>query len=104
VHLERSLGAAKVALALSWHAVADDSPLVAKTLGDGVIGMASGVLVVGILRNGVLMMNPTAHEVLQSGDMLAVCGTSDQRRAFARLILPRASALLPLLTSTREST
>jgi CPA2 family monovalent cation:H+ antiporter-2 len=101
-HLEGSLGAAKVALALSWHELLADSPLVAKTLGDGVIRVASGVLVVGILRNGVLLMNPTAHEVLQSGDMVAVCGTPDQRRAFAHLVLPPQPSSPPLLTTTRE--
>jgi len=101
-HLEGSLGAAKVALALSWHELLADSPLVAKTLGDGVIRVASGVLVVGILRNGVLLMNPTAHEVLQSGDMVAVCGTPDQRRAFAHLVLPPQPSYPPLFTTTRE--
>ena len=86
-----STGEVQAALAVSWHVLASGSPLIGKTLGDSDIRHQSGVLVVGILRNEALLMNPMADEMLQLGDTVAVCGSPEQGRAFAQLttVTPR---------------
>jgi monovalent cation:H+ antiporter-2, CPA2 family len=74
-------------------AVPPDSAHTARTLAELNIPGATGVLVVGIKRDGRCHMNPGGGEKLQPNDELLVIGTTDQLRRFERWIKPAKPAL-----------
>jgi CPA2 family monovalent cation:H+ antiporter-2 len=53
-----------------------------RTLGEAAPAQAYGVLVAGINRRGVRILNPSADEKLQPGDEVLALGTADQIRGF----------------------
>ena len=58
------------------------SRAVSRTLGEVAPMKAHGVLVAGINRGGVRILNPRAEEVLQAGDEVLALGTQEQIRSF----------------------
>ena len=58
------------------------SRAVARTLAELSPAQSFGVQIAGINRAGVRILNPSAHEVLQSGDEVLVLGTPVQNAEF----------------------
>lgn len=58
------------------------SPAVGRTLGEIAPMKAHGVLVAGINRSGVRILNPRAEEILRAGDEVLALGTPEQIRSF----------------------
>ncbi len=73
------------------HAVTSDSPLKDRTLNDSKIREKTGVTVIGLWRNGTLLINPSANEVLPENSILVTIGTPDQLSDFRDLILGEES-------------
>jgi len=55
-----------------------DSPLAGRTLAESRIGSATGLTVIGIIRNGQTSLSPEAGARLQAGDRLLVSGRIDR--------------------------
>lgn len=81
-HLKES-GAA---VELDWVTVPPSSAAVGQSLGQVNLRVASGALVVAILRGGNMTQNPPSDWKLEPEDMLAVCGTHAQRAAARALV------------------
>jgi monovalent cation:H+ antiporter-2, CPA2 family len=79
-------------LELAWTGVSSESPLDGRTLSELRIRTTTGLSVVGIIRNGVLMANPSGELRLERGDLVAVLGTRDQIERFEQAM--RAGAPL----------
>jgi K+/H+ antiporter YhaU regulatory subunit KhtT len=58
--------------------IANGSALVGRTLAESGLRERAGVTVVAISRNGSMLANPAAQEVIRAGDRLAVVGTPGQ--------------------------
>ena len=95
-----SMAQTRIGLALHWYTLAHDAPIVGKSLEQSAIREQSGVLVIAVIKHGEVQMTPSAHTVLEPGDIVAVCGTSEQRQAFEQLIQHPVSAYT--LTPARE--
>ena len=78
-------------LEVGWLEIASGSALVGRTLAESGLRERAGVTVVAISRNGSIVSNPAAQEVIQSGDRLAVIGTPAQVGAADRLVTPGTS-------------
>mgnify|MGYP001600330896 CR=1 FL=1 len=63
-----------------------------RTLGDIAPMKAHGVLVAGVNRRGVRILNPRAEEVVQPGDEVLALGTADQIRSFKAWLREEPSA------------
>jgi len=81
-----SMAQTRIGLALHWYTLATDAPVVGKSLEQSAIREQSGVLVIAVIKQGEVQMTPSAHTVLEPGDIVAVCGTPEQRQAFEQLI------------------
>ena len=103
-HLQTSLlssmAQTRIGLALHWYTLADNTPIVGKSLEQSAIREHSGVLVIAVIKHGEVQMTPSAQTVLETGDIVAVCGTPEQRQAFEQLIEQPLSAYI--LTPSRE--
>jgi CPA2 family monovalent cation:H+ antiporter-2 len=66
----------------------EDSPLVARSIGEAEIRKATGASVVGVLRGDDLRANPDAHLRFQRGDLVAIIGTDESRRSFQEMADP----------------
>jgi CPA2 family monovalent cation:H+ antiporter-2 len=69
----------------------DDSPAVGKSLAELNLRGITGATVLAITRGGEGLLVPTAKEVLQAGDTLALAGTHDAIDAARALLLPVAA-------------
>jgi CPA2 family monovalent cation:H+ antiporter-2 len=103
-HLQTSLlssmAQTRIGLALHWYTLAANTPIVGKSLEQSAIREHSGVLVIAVIKHGEVQMTPSAQTVLETGDIVAVCGTPEQRQAFEQLIEQPLSAYI--LTPSRE--
>jgi CPA2 family monovalent cation:H+ antiporter-2 len=72
--LLRRLRKTMALLELEWIPLTDITPFGGKTVGD----LADTINVVGIMRGGVFMANPSPTELFKLGDCVAVVGTTDQ--------------------------
>jgi Trk K+ transport system NAD-binding subunit len=69
------------------HPVTSDSPLKNKRLIDTKIREKTGVTVIGLWRQGTLLINPSANEVLPENSILVTIGTPKQLTDFRDLLL-----------------
>ncbi|MDX1520377.1 MAG: cation:proton antiporter [Anaerolineae bacterium] len=69
-------------LELSWVELTADSPLVGRTIQESKIRNQTGVSVVGVIRDGKLVPNPSADHQFSAGDLVAVMGNFEQLAAF----------------------
>lgn len=70
----RQLQKARDLLELSWEELTEDSSLVGRNLRQLDIRQNTGASVVGLLREGSFIANPSADLVFQAGDMIASIG------------------------------
>lgn len=71
---------------LSWIEVAADSPLIGHSLRELDWRRRTGVGVLAIHRDGLVIPNPRADKPLKAGDKLLVLGTQDQLAQLSRLV------------------
>lgn len=79
------LGAAGQLFDFVWVEVGRDSALDGHTIADLALRTRTGATVVGIMRNGGMISNPSPTERLEASDLLAVAGTPEQRRRLGEL-------------------
>ncbi len=87
----RTLGrlrTAELGFDLQWVVLGEDSPLVARSIGEAEIRKVTGASVVGVLRSDDLRANPDADLRFQRGDLVAIIGTDEARRAFQEMAVP----------------
>lgn len=65
-------------LEIRQHTVTKKSQLIGKTLQEAKIREKTGVLIIGIWRNGECQINPHSNQLLMEGDILLVMGTREQ--------------------------
>lgn len=82
------LRTAEMGFDLQWVALGEDSPLAARSIAEAEIRRATGASVVGVLRGDDLKANPDAHLRFQPGDLVAIIGTEEARRAFQEMAAP----------------
>ncbi len=70
------------AVEVVWEAVPEGSPLDGGTAAELAIRSRTGLSVVGVLRDGVMLANPGADMTLQAGDLLALIGGPREQRCF----------------------
>jgi len=70
------------AVEVVWEAVPAGSPLDGGTAAELAIRSRTGLSVVGVLRDGVMLANPGADMTLQAGDLLALIGGPREQRCF----------------------
>lgn len=73
-------------LDVRWQMLSSESPLAGCTLGECRIRSRTGVSVVGVMRDGVLVPNPPVGFSFQAGDWVAVMGSGEQLGAFEELV------------------
>jgi len=73
-------------LELEWTHIPSGSASHGKSIGDLRIRTATGASVVGIYRGGLFIANPGPDVTFSAGDIVAVIGTPESRKGFARLI------------------
>lgn len=74
----RSLKNASDLLQLKWQELNQDSLLVGRSLRQLDMRQLTGASVVGVLRDGQFMANPSADLVFQAGDMVALIGSGQE--------------------------
>jgi len=79
------LGSAGQLFDFVWVEVTAGSPLDGHSIADLALRTRTGATIVGILRDGQMLSNPSPHERLSAADLLAIAGTADQRRALEAL-------------------
>lgn len=72
-------------LAVNWVSLSADSPLVGQTIESAAIRTQTGVSIVGILNNGVLVTNPERTYRFVADDKVAVMGSVEQITVFQTL-------------------
>lgn len=72
-------------LTIYWAQVSQESPLVGRSLAELGIRKRTGISVVGIIRDDKLMPNPSASQLFEAGDLVALLGSQDQVNAFEEL-------------------
>lgn len=70
---------------VTWVELRDESPLVGKSLSEADVRRQTGACVVALLREGQLVPNPPAEEVLHHRDVVAILGDRDQVLAFSEM-------------------
>jgi len=75
----RLLKNARDLLELSWEELSEESLLIDRSLRQLDIRQSTGASVVGVLRDGTFIANPSADFVFQAGDMIALIGSPRQR-------------------------
>ncbi|HPQ51639.1 MAG TPA: cation:proton antiporter [Spirochaetota bacterium] len=73
-------------LEISWFEISDASSAAGKSIGDLKIRSETGASIVGIMRRGDFVPNPEAGFMMETGDLVAVIGTSSQRNCFEQII------------------
>lgn len=79
------LGAAGQLFDFAWVEVQDDSPMAGRSIADLALRSRTGATVVGVMREGQMVPNPSPTEIIQASDLLAIAGSPDQRRAVEAL-------------------
>ncbi|GAB6192173.1 cation:proton antiporter domain-containing protein [Desulfocastanea catecholica] len=79
---------------LQWVELDADNPLLNVSIAEAEIRKATGVSVVGIIRNGTLQTNPDPSFRFQQHDLVAIIGSSQSRRQFHCLINPLSEKCL----------
>ena len=79
------LGTAGQLFDFVWVEVAAGSAMAGQSIADLALRTRTGATVVGILRDGQMLSNPSPHERLAVADLLAIAGTAEQRRALESL-------------------
>jgi voltage-gated potassium channel len=69
------------------HRVSSDSLLVGKTLMEAKIREKTGVTVIGLWRGGILLINPSASEILPENSILVTIGTPSQLSDLRNLLV-----------------
>ena len=72
----RQLQKARDSLELNWQELTAEDPLVGRSLRQLDVRQSTGASVVGVLRDGNFMANPSADLVFQPGDMIASIASS----------------------------
>lgn len=72
-------------LEISWITLTKTSPLIQKTIKEAAIRAQTGASIVGVIHNNTFLSNPNVNYVFHEGDLVAVVGDQDQRRAFKKL-------------------
>ena len=67
---------------LNWFDIPLNSIFIGKKIKDLEIRSITGVSIVGVMRNGILLPNPDAGFSFANGDLLAVIGNTQQLSAF----------------------
>lgn len=75
------LGAAGQLFDFVWVEVAAGCSLDGHSIADLALRSRTGATVVGIMRNGQMMANPSPGTAIEACDLLAIAGTPEQRRA-----------------------
>ncbi len=70
---------------LHWFRLSPESPFIHNPLGESNIRKRTGASVVGVVRDEHLQPNPDANFILLSGDLVAIIGSVDERKAFCQL-------------------
>jgi len=78
---------------LQWVLLLEDSPLVARSIGETEIRKTTGTSIVGVIRSGKLVANPDAHFRFQPNDLVAIIGTDQARQAFQDIAVPAGDAV-----------
>lgn len=65
-------------LEIHQHTIPANSKLADKNLKDTGIGEKTGVSIVGIWKNGELLINPKPDEKIEKGNIIVVMGTKEQ--------------------------
>ncbi|WP_319585852.1 cation:proton antiporter [uncultured Desulfobulbus sp.] len=73
---------------LEWVAVASDSSLLDRSIGEAEVRKKTGVSVVGVLRDDQLEPNPGPHFRFQNKDLVAIIGSNEARAAFQAYFFP----------------
>lgn len=79
------LGAAGQLFDFAWVEVGRDSALDGHTIAELSIRKRTGATIVGIMREGRMLSNPSPSERLQAADLLAIAGTPAERRRLVDL-------------------
>lgn len=56
-----------------------------RSIADLALRSRTGATVVGVMREGQMVPNPSPTEIIQASDLLAIAGSPDQRRAVEAL-------------------
>jgi CPA2 family monovalent cation:H+ antiporter-2 len=75
-------------MALAWHEVPADSPLVGRTLAAASLRALTGASVIAIVRGQRVIANPKSSTVFTTGDQSGLIGEAEQVAAAAELIAP----------------
>ncbi|MBF0142494.1 MAG: cation:proton antiporter [Magnetococcales bacterium] len=70
---------------LEWVLLAVESPLVGQSIGEADVRNQSGIMIVGVLRQEEMHVNPHAGFRLRAGDWLAILGTEEARAPFREI-------------------
>lgn len=74
-------------LDLAWYTLEPTSTLVGHSISTSAVRRETGVPIVALLREDVVVHNPGPETLLCAGDQIGVLGTTPQRAAFAELLL-----------------
>ena len=77
-------------LEIEWLTVENSSALIGQTPAQAAIRRKTGASIVALIRGEETIGNPSPDTIIQSGDILAVLGTPDQRSAFRQIAIPDA--------------
>ena len=83
------LGAAGQLFDFSWVEVETGAAMDGHCVADLAVRTRTGATVVGIMRDGQMITNPSPALPIAAGDLLAIAGTADQRRAVEALAVSR---------------
>lgn len=75
---------------LQWVKLEAENPLIDRSIAETEIRKATGVSVVGIIREGKLETNPSPSYRFQRHDMVAIIGSAEERLKFHCLVNPLA--------------
>jgi len=80
---------------ISWQAVADDSPLIGRTLAEANLRAQTGASVITLVRNRKVVPNPTPNLIFAAGDLVGLIGDAQQVAAAAHTINPLHYPAIP---------
>lgn len=72
-------------LEISWVTVADQSPLINKTIKEAAVRTKTGASIVGIIHEREFKSNPNIDYLFNRGDLIAVVGNKHERDEFKKL-------------------
>ena len=79
-------------LETSWAEVRRGGRLDAKSIGECAIRTRTGASVVGVMRGGSFIPNPGTGFVFTPGDLVAIIGLPEQKRAFEKLFMGKENS------------